>query len=867
MSAMMALQPTLEPECDPRGLGALVALTGGVEVALPLTRVQVRAEIVGGCARTVVEQHYTNALSTPVEAVHIFPLPPAGALIDVVLRCGDLEVRADLKEKGEAQATFAAAREAGHRAALVTQARDDVHTLRVTRLPPGEGVTVRLEVVEFLDFVDGAWRYRFPTTIAPRYLPGNPVGQAGDGILPDTDQVPDASWLQPPLRLAGGTRLDLEVLVRGPVHGVESAQHAVSMRLEGGDLRLAPSGKASLDRDIVFAVVPGDGAGIEARGYTDGKHAVVQVAPPATGAPDALPRDAVFVVDISGSMDGTKMEAAKAALTAALHGLLPGDRFALIAFDDRLEHFSPELVAYDARSLAKADQWVSRLAARGGTEMLPAIKAALTGETPAGRLRTVLFITDGQAWNTQELVAAVSNRRGRSLFFTLGIDTAVNDALLKQLARVGGGTCELATPNDDIEAVVARLEARFGAPLATELRVVGRDDAAMQAAVLFAGRPAVILVEGDADTLTVNGEGSGLPVTVPLRKVDFPLGALWGRRRIAALEDRLILKPFEEEALRPELIRVSLANRVGCRFTAFVAVETSRVVPGALTTLAQPSELPQGWSEGFARKCVVPTGAPASGGMPAMASMAPPPPPPMAAKAGMASPPSPSVAPAPAPRSAPRGGAGVLGGLISRVADAFGGSGAAGPSAKDEVADRDQFADGALSLGDAFPAAELSVAMDLDDEASEAEEVVAPREAMRKRSASRFEAPKKMSKAREAKGSTDGRGVGPEAGEGVGAWLARTQGADGSFGGDVGRTAAALLLLVLDGNTRRKGLRRRTLAKAATWLAGQGGALAELALNALAAAESGPIPAPEAGWSALHGCGDEGVVLAAAHAG
>ena len=136
-----------------------------------------------------------------------------------------------------------------------------------------------------------------------------------------------------------------------------------------------------------------------------------------------------------------------------------------------LDSFAERLTEYDDRTLAKADRWIADLRARGGTEMLPAIQAALEGDTPAGRLRTVLFITDGQAWNEDQLVAAVAGRRKGAAFFTLGIDTAVNASMLKRLARAGGGTCELATPGDDIEAAIAGLEARFGSPLVDDLQI------------------------------------------------------------------------------------------------------------------------------------------------------------------------------------------------------------------------------------------------------------------------------------------------------------------------------------------------------------------------------------------------------------
>jgi hypothetical protein len=174
--------PTLCPPPkreDDTGLGGLVAL--GTGRALPLRQVKVRSEIVGNCARTVVEQRFGNDLSEPIEAVHIFPLPPAGAVVEMELHAGDTVVVADCREKEEATRTFEAARQSGHRAALLTQERADVHTLRVTRIPPGAEIRVRIVVIQAIESQDGLFRWRFPTVVAPRYHSGTAVGHTGPG--------------------------------------------------------------------------------------------------------------------------------------------------------------------------------------------------------------------------------------------------------------------------------------------------------------------------------------------------------------------------------------------------------------------------------------------------------------------------------------------------------------------------------------------------------------------------------------------------------------------------------------------------------------------------------------------------------------
>ncbi len=590
---MMAEPTTI----DPRGCGGLLGLLDGVERAFPLKEIRVRATWYGEACRTIVEQRFENPFDQPLEAIHLFPLPEDGAVTEVELRAGEIVVRAECRERAEAERTFAQARRDGHLAALVTAERDDVHTLRVTRIPAKTSVTVRIVVVERIAWADGRARWRFPTVIAPRYLPGNEIGQDGVGVLPDTDRAPDASRLSPPIRLSGGTLLDLEVHVVGGARKIASSLHAVQVVMEDG-VRIAPL-KAQNDRDFVLEVEVPAGVGVGTRACTDGSHTMIIVDPP-TIPQSTMPRDAVFVIDISGSMGGTKLEAAKQALSAALHGLVAGDRFRLIAFDDRVEAESVDFVDYTDRALARADEWINRLQARGGTEMLAPLKEALGGATtPTGRIRTVLFITDGQVHNDAELCAAVANRRGSPRLFTLGIDTAVNGALLARLARLGGGVCELATPSDDIEQVIARMEARFGGPVADNVRVDGA--ARPEPQVLFSGRPLAVFVEGTPPSVVVTGTTNAGPLrqeVVPVR-VDAGIGVLWARERVAWLEDRLATKPFEEEAIRPEIVRVATTHGIASRFTAFVAVEHSRTVDGTLVEVVQPVPVPYEWDREF----------------------------------------------------------------------------------------------------------------------------------------------------------------------------------------------------------------------------------------------------------------------------
>ena len=625
--------------------------------------------------------------------------------------------------------------------------------------------------------------------------------------------MPNASRLSPPIRLEGGTQLDLEIEIAGPLTVIESSLHAVKLSLDSGAVRVAPSARATLNKDFILEFSTADTAAPVTRAWTDGAHTLVLLEPPSGVVAQGLPRDAVFAVDISGSMQGEKLQAAKAAVLGALHGLRTGDRFKLIAFDDRVERFASDFSVYNDRNLTKADAWIEALESRGGTEMLEAIQESLAGTTPDGRLRTVLFITDGQSTDEARLLPAVANRKGNAVFFTLGIDTAVNSSLLKSLATAGGGVCELCTPYDDIDAIVARLETRFGTPLLSQLKVAGA--ARPDGQTVFAGRPASLLLDTAPTNVEVSGTsvaGAFVSIVTPVH-ISFPLGALWAMERVSWLEERLTLRPFEEEAIRPEILRIALQWHISSRFTSFVCVDHSSANAGDRRHVVQPAEMPESWE--------MQADAVSGGAMPRPAMM-----------------------------------------LFSPVARAC-----PAPSLRMEIAESESdhgsphfggVEDNDMSTPPLFSNVLLSPSIhDRHAPGSYSGNGFSVREALSGLLSSKKIAESKTTGSHQV--PVDKRAVQKhDAGS-----IARTQSADGSFGGDVGRTAAALLVLLLLGNTRTKGDRRRTVQKALDWLRAQPTDVrAAVAMEALEWVEQkGLDVSVNADWRLLTSDGPEGQML------
>jgi len=618
------------PDGDEAGVGTLATERGN----LPLEAVDVAASITGLVARTVLTQTFGNPFDQPLEATYVFPLPDRAAVSEFRMEVGERVVEGVLKERGEARATYEQAIREGRRASIAEEERPGVFTMRVGNLLPGETVRVRLVMTGPLPWDQGEATFRFPLVVAPRYIPGAPLeGEpVGAGTVPDTDAVPDASRITPPVLLPGFPNpIRLEIRAEIDPAGLElgevrSSLHTVVEEERDGDggrvrvVRAQPGERAN--RDFVLRLRTGSEAvttsvaAVPDREGREGTFALTLL-PPA-GADTGRPRDLVFVLDRSGSMAGWKMVAARRAVARMVDSLHGRDRFTVLAFDNRIETppaLGDGLRAASDRARFQAVEFLSRLDARGGTEMAAPLTQGLdrlagAGEEDASRDRVLVLVTDGQVGNEDQILRLLAPRLAGVRVYTVGIDTAVNEGFLKRLAGLGGGACELVESEDRLDAVMDRVHRRIGTPVVTDLELEpsGLDAdpdsvAPRRLPALFAGAPLVVCgrFRGQpGGALTVRGrDAAGQPwsETVPATVGGTPaLASMWARAHLRDLEDRYATDPAPDRALERRIVETSLRFGVLCRFTAFVAADVQVVNEGGTVhRVVQPVDAPAGW--------------------------------------------------------------------------------------------------------------------------------------------------------------------------------------------------------------------------------------------------------------------------------
>jgi Ca-activated chloride channel homolog len=596
------------PACATEG-GLVLRAAGRAPVVAPLVSTDVTIRVAGPVARAHVVQTYQNPEDDWYEGVYVFPLPENGAVDRLRMRVGERVIEGEIKERGAARAAYGEARAAGQRAALLDQERPNIFTTQVANIGPREAVVVELEYQQVLRYDAGAYSLRFPMVVGPRYVPAGPL------------LVADANRITPPVMRPGtengrmnpvSIRVELDAGV--PLAAVESRYHRVHVEEPSParrEVRLA-DGAVPANRDFELAWVPRLQDAPQAAWFTeekDGRHYGLLMVLPSAATPSArLPREVVFVLDTSGSMAGASIRQAKEALLLALERLQPADRFEVIEFNSAAQALFGSPRDATRENVRRAVHWVASLDARGGTEMAQALKLALNGREPeTGRVRQVIFLTDGAVGNEEALFALLRERLGGSRLFTIGIGSAPNSHFMTRAAQLGRGTFTYIGRIEEVGARMGELFAKLEAPVLKGLEVHWPHGVQVEAwparlPDLYAGEPVVIAaaldrLQGEV-RLVGERDGRRWEAELPLAR-NAPaegMGSLWAREKVNALMASLRDGAAETE-VRARVIELATAHRLVTRYTSFVAVDRTPVRPRdeAMKSAALPTLLPEGW--------------------------------------------------------------------------------------------------------------------------------------------------------------------------------------------------------------------------------------------------------------------------------
>ena len=578
----------------------------------PVVETDVEITVTGLLARVRVQQRFSNPGERWAEGVYVFPLPDDAAVDQIRLWVDGRVLEGEVREKEVARREYKAARQAGRRTTLLEQQRPNVFTSFVANIEPGGEIAIEIEYQQSVHLDGGELSLRFPTVVAPRHERGREASDGSQESLLQLPLRPTGAGPGNPLRLHVDLAPGFELAeVTSPYHRVEVTHVGDRTIVELAD------GATPADRDFELRWSPTPSELPQAALFTeefDGAHyALVMLMPPAAAAPASVPRELIFVLDTSGSMEGSSLVQARGAIERALGRLAPEDRFDVIAFDDGQSRLFGKARSATRSNVEQAQRWLGRLSAGGGTDIESALARALEDDAQAGWLRQVVFLTDGAIADEAGALSQVRARLGATRIFAVGIGSAPNGYFMRKLAELGRGSFTQIGKSEEIAEKMERLFSKLDSLVLTDLELVTERGVRISAYPkplpdLYAGEPLVVALRSrdPIGWLGVRGLRGGQTWEASIGQRDGEqrdgVHVLWARRKIDALMHRR--RPGSGAAARDSLerrrrsvIEVALAHHLVSAYTSLVVVDRTPVRRDGdpLDSHAIRPNLPAGW--------------------------------------------------------------------------------------------------------------------------------------------------------------------------------------------------------------------------------------------------------------------------------
>ena len=619
LGAAVEPPPAAAPPPDP-GTGAMYAKSAAGLVPLPTLSIDAEVRVTGILVQGTLRQTFTNDSDRVIEALYVFPLGERAAVDSFELRVGDRIIRSRVRERAEARATYEAAKASGRKAGLVEFARRGLFRTSISGINPGESVAVALNWFDEAAWSEGEFSFALPLTWTPRFTPDlpppDPRASESPGCL-----VPAAASKAPAFSVRVSLSPGFEAAsIVSPSHRitVTGASGAGDVASGGVSYTIATAPGASPDRDFRLTWRPlrnGRPTGtvfVEPR--DDGLYALALILPgdPGAASPNTddpgLPTRTLFIVDVSGSMEGPSLAQAKEALIAALGRLGPADLFNILKFSSGSAPWRDTFQSATPTRLQEATAWVRGLGVEGGTEILEALRHAgtLIESAPSRMVTRAILITDGAVEADDAAIAAATRGLGETRLHAVGIGPAPNRPLMRALARHGRGATEFIGSIDEVGARLGGFLDRIRRPVLADLSITWDglpplDTRPERIPDLHSGEPLLVSLRLDPSARGVHGTLRGVTAggafeTPFAIAPDAPQGAgiaaRWARARIADLLDGLA-SGGGEEAVRAAVLPIAFEHALVTPYTSLVAVE-ERVTANGPSTPAEAASVAPG---------------------------------------------------------------------------------------------------------------------------------------------------------------------------------------------------------------------------------------------------------------------------------
>ncbi len=579
---------------------------------LPLKHTSASVTVSGVIADVLVTQVYKNEGKKPLEAIYIFPASTRAAVYGMKMTIGKRVIEAQIKKREDARKEYEDAKNAGKRASLLEQQRPNVFQMNVANIMPGNEIRVELRYTELLVPTEGVYEFVYPTVVGPRY------SNAKAGDVPASEH-----WVANPYLRQGelsATTFDINVAINAgmPIKDLVCASHKINTLFSGPEaakVALDKNEKNSGNRDYILRYRL-DGDKIQTgllltRGEKENFFLLMLQPPKRITKADIPAREYIFIVDVSGSMYGFPLDISKKLMSNLIGNLRSSDKFNVLLFSGGSTLLAEESLPATKANIQKAINVIEQQRGGGGTELLPALKRALSFKKDKDFSRTVVIVTDGYVSVEEEAFDLIRHNLGNANMFAFGIGSSVNRHIIEGMARVGMGEPFILTKQDQAAGQAENFRKMIQTPVLTQAKVTFKgfdayDVEPISIPDVLAERPVLVFgkwrgkPEGKIKLTGIAGDGK---YTQTINVSDYQPSAdnaalkyLWARHRITILSDYNKLRSDDKRV--KEVTDLGLTYNLLTAYTSFVAVDNEVVnKDGKVTTVKQPLPLPEGVSD------------------------------------------------------------------------------------------------------------------------------------------------------------------------------------------------------------------------------------------------------------------------------
>jgi Ca-activated chloride channel family protein len=562
----------------------------------PLLSTDVNAEIAGVIADVTVTQTYKNDGSKPIEAVYVFPSSTNAALYSMQMKIGERTIVAEIKEKSEARKIYEEAKSEGKSTSLLEQLNPNIFKMNVANILPGDIIEVELKYTELLKPVNKIYDFVFPTLVAPRYDNEDSKDRNENKINYEQTSEPTYDF-----------DINVNLNTGNPISELECISHNVdieALAMNKAKIKLKDSDKNKGNKDFIIKYkLAGEkidtGLLISENGDENFFTLIVQPPSRPTNA-DIPPREYIFVMDVSGSMQGTPLTISKKLMLNLLKGLRQNDKFNVIQFSGNSNILSDESLPVNQKNIESAIKTISETTGGGGTEIMQALKIIDDIPKEENVSRSVVIVTDGFVRVEREVFDFISERLNQMNVFAFGIGRNVNRYIIEGIAETGQGEPAIITNFDEADYEAERFRNYISTPVMTNIQIEYKGFLAIDTEPetipdVFADRPITIFGKWEnRPTGNIKLEGfSGneklyLDIDVEKFAVRINSDALkyfYARNKLKKLSDYESIEG--KGANKEEITEIGLKYNLLTDYTSFVAVDSEIRTEDTATTVEQ----------------------------------------------------------------------------------------------------------------------------------------------------------------------------------------------------------------------------------------------------------------------------------------